>query len=92
MKQLQMGRRMLQVLEDLDENSPSIVKDIILRVEGLEELPGRKRTKSIYSAFNYSLTRLLEHGLVEWVAPYRITEKGERYIRSCARTLHMKTI
>ena len=34
-----MGRRMLQVLEDLDENSPSIVKDIILRVEELEELP-----------------------------------------------------
>ena len=72
---------MLQVLEDLDENSPSIVKDIILRVQELEELPSRKKTKTLYSAFNYSLTRLLEHGFIEWVAPYRITETGERYIR-----------
>ncbi len=85
MTQFKMGRRMLQVLEDLDDNSPSIVKDIILRVEGLEELPGRKKTKTIYSAFNYSLTRLLEHGFIEWVAPYRITEKGERYIRIFTR-------
>ena len=80
-----MGRRMLQVLEDLDENSPSIVKDIILRVEKLDELPERKKTKYFYSAFNYSLTRLLEHGFIEWVAPYRITEKGERYIRIFTR-------
>ncbi len=76
-----MGRRMLEILEDLDENSPSKVKDIIIRVEGLEELPGRKRTKSIYSAFGYSLTRLLEHGFIARVPPYRITVKGERYIR-----------
>ncbi len=85
MKRLQMGRRMLEILEDLDDNSPSIVKDIILRVEGLDELPERKETKSFYSAFNYSLTRLLEYGFVEWVAPYRITEKGERYIRIFTR-------
>ena len=76
-----MGRRMLKILEDLDENSPSIVKYIILRVQELEELPSRKKTKTLYSAFNYSLTRLLEHGFIEWVAPYRITETGERYIR-----------
>ncbi len=78
---------MLQVLEDLDDNSPSIVKDIILRVQELEELPSRKKTKTLYSAFNYSLTRLLEHGFIEWVAPYRITETGERYIRIFTRNL-----
>ncbi len=76
-----MGRRMLEILEDLDENSPSIVKDIIIRVEGLEELPIRKRTKSLYSKYSSSLVRLLEHGFIDRVAPYKITVKGERYIR-----------
>ena len=81
-----MGRRMLEILEDLEENSPSIVKDIIIRVEGLEELPSRERTKRLYSYYSSSLVRLLEHGFIDWVAPYRITDKGERYIKSCAQT------
>jgi len=75
---------MLQILEDLDKNSPSTVKDIILRVEGLTELPGRKKTTSLYSAYSYSLTRLSEHGFIEWVAPYGITERGRKYITSRA--------
>ena len=90
MKRLQMGKRMLKILEDLDKNSPSIVKDIIIRVEEVKELPSRKKTKSLYSAFNYSLTRLLEHGFIDWVAPYRITEKGERYITCRAHAERFK--
>ena len=86
MTPFKMGRRMLKILEDLEENSPSIVKDIIIRVEGLEELPSRERTKSLYSHYRSSLVRLLEHGFIDWVAPYRITDKGERYIKSCAQT------
>ena len=73
---------MLRILDDLDRNSPSTVKDMILRVEGLEELPDRMRTKRLYSLYRSSLIRLLEHGHVYWAAPYRITGRGELYIKN----------
>lgn len=84
---VQMGRRMLRILEDLEKNSPSTVKNLILRVEGLEELPDRERTKRLYSKYRSSIIRLLEQGHVYWAAPYSITGRGETYIRNCARVL-----
>ena len=76
-----MGARMRAILHDLNKHGPSKMREIILRTEGIDELPSREMTKKLYSYTRSSMVRLMIQGFVECLDDnvYKVTEKGRTY-------------
>ena len=67
------------ILEDLSKHGPSRMKEIIMRVEKIDQLPSRERTKKLYSYCRSTMVRLMIQGLVECSENkiYESTEMGK---------------